>query len=207
MSRVWPLHQCKNWTPHRRSVVLLYELLPPLSGKEEGMKHLAIVGAVTVGILLAASARAESNLMEYIDWIVGNSDLTYDGQPLPELVELPYALLEIEVYGPDAVAQCEYQGCKLTNVRGAYFHDRNQMAVPDGFVLEDNEDVIVHELYHFLQYLGDVPECHQLLEKPAYKAHWEWVKAHGLEEKYEEPSWLFVYMLEMPCSASPYDYQ
>lgn len=156
-------------------------------------------------LVMANKGSANEKWQEYIDWITENSDLTYNGEELPELVFMPYKVLEVEVYGPEQVAQAEYQGYELTPIRGAYFHDRNWMVVPEGADLA--EDVLVHELVHFLQYLQDTPECIQELEKPAYKLHWQWVEEHDLTDKYAEPSWLFVYMIEMACRQSPYDYE
>lgn len=170
------------------------------------MRYLA-AGIVLLSTLVASSAYANEKWLEYIDWIVEHSDLTYNGEELPELIYMSYPLLEITVYGDQAVAQCEFQdGCTLPDIRGAYLDDTNQMVLPEGANLDDNEDVLVHETVHFLQYLGDVPECHQRLEKPAYQLHWQWVEEHDLQEKYNEPNWLFVYLLEMPCERYDYDY-
>lgn len=152
-------------------------------------------------VLWGTTTRADERFMPYIDWIVEHSELEYHGQPLPDVEIVSPALLEILVFGELTVARAEQSGNTLPTVLGSYDHERNVMMFPDDVDPWTQEDVLVHELYHYLQYAnyGDT-DCVQKYERPAYKAHWQWVEDHGLTEQYEEPNWLFVYMLEMACN-------
>jgi hypothetical protein len=147
--------------------------------------------------LVPSLAGADERFMPHIEWLVENSDLTYDGQPLPSVTYMSYPVLEVTVYGPETVAKAEHNGTELPKLRGSYDHIENRMLLPEGFDWEANQEVIVHELVHFLQYLGDTPDCVQELERPAYELHWQWVEEHDYPA--EEPNWLFVYMLETAC--------
>lgn len=150
--------------------------------------------------LWAGTSTADERFLPLIDWLTANSEFEYNGEPLPTIKYLPYAYLEVEVYGAETVARAEHQGMQLSPIKGAYLHLTNTMLFPDDFDWETGTDVVVHELVHFLQNVaGEDPDCIQTLERPAYTLHWEWVKAHGLEAMYQEPNWLFVFMLEMAC--------
>ena len=161
--------------------------------------------ALTMLLMSCLSASADERFLPYINWITENSELQYNGEPLPTIEVMPYKWLELEVYGPDNVARAEFNGTELPEVRGAYNHEENVMMFPEGRDVWEQEDVILHELVHFLQYVnGDVPDCIQQLERPAYELHWKWVEDHGREADFVEPNWLFVYMLEMACMEPPY---
>lgn len=165
------------------------------------LKALALIlCGLAVSVLSASTTRADERFMPYIDWIVEKSDLEYNGEPLPTLEVVPYALLQIIVFGELTVAKSEQTGTTLPNVKAAYDHDRNVMLFPDTTDPWSNEDTIVHELFHYLQYvnLGE-PDCIQSYERPAYEAHWAWVMEQGLADHYEEPNWLFVYMISLAC--------
>jgi len=157
-------------------------------------------------LVFPLQAFADERFMPYIEWLVDNSEYEYNDEPLPTVEIMPYAWLEVTVYTPEVVARSEQNGNDLPIIRGAYDHERNVMMFPDDSDWTQKEDVIVHELFHFLQYInGDVPDCLQKMERPAYDAHWQWVQAHGKTDVYEEPNWLFVYMIEMACHER-YDY-
>ena len=167
------------------------------------MKHLL---ASILLLMSSLCAHADERFLPYLDWLVENTDFTYEGQDLPTIAFLPYAWLELEVYGPDQVARAEFNGTELPKILGAYKDDENLMLFPEGTDPWEREDVVVHELFHFLQHINGVDDsCIPALERPAYEAHWEWVKAHGKEDVYEEPNWLFVYMLEMVCREPSYE--
>lgn len=153
-----------------------------------------------VMLSLCAPAHADERFLPYIDWLVANSEYEYNGEELPTIEVRPYAWVEVMVYGPDTVAQAEQNGSELPEVRGAYLHDKNVILFPEGVDVWEREDVIVHELYHYLQHInGHIEDCLPLMERPAYEIHWEWVEAHGREADFEEPNWLFVFVLEMSC--------
>lgn len=157
--------------------------------------------------LLTTPVQADERFLPYIDWLVANSNYQYNGEALPTIEFLPYKVLEVEVYGPEQVAQAEMNGTELPRIEGAYNDDENVMWFPEGTDPWSREDTIVHELFHFLQYInGESNECVPALERPAYEAHWKWVEEHGKTDVYEEPNWLFVFMLEMACR-NPYEYR
>lgn len=150
------------------------------------------------------AVHADERFIPYIEWIVANSDLEYNGEPLPTIEVMPYPWLEVTVYGPENVAMAERNNATLPEVRGAYDHERNVLMFPDHTDPWDVEDVMVHELVHYLQYLDDVPECTRKLERPAYELHWQWVEEHGYDAI--EPNWLFVYLIEQSCYEYHPDY-
>lgn len=154
-------------------------------------------------LLVGSQVRADERFLPYIKWLTENSELQYNGEELPTIKYLPYKWLELEVYSPETVAQAERNESELPKIRGAYNDERNEMLLPEDFNWETSEDVIVHELVHFLQHTnGQEPECIQELEPPAYKLHWKWVEDTGYEA--EEPNWLFVFLLVMACSDHHY---
>lgn len=160
-------------------------------------KHYIVVTAMAV-TLFAHHAKADERLLPYIDWITDNSELEYNGEPLPDVTVVDYALLEVLTYGDQTVAQAEYEGRDLPEVHAIYRHDENDIVFPDTVSPWEEEEVIVHELVHFLQYMNrEPPECVQSWEKQAYDLHWQWVEETGYDA--EEPNWLFVFMLEMSC--------
>lgn len=167
------------------------------------LKYL-LAGAIA-GLVMANSAKAD--MLEHIKWITDNSNMEYSGEPLPTVKHMSYPLMEINVFGEQNVAQCEFSpDCELPELLAYYDHDTNEMVFPDGADPDawESQHIVIHELYHYLQYLNyGEPSCVQLYEKDAYKAHWKWVEEH--EHPAEEPNWLFVYMLEMAC-ADPYGY-
>lgn len=160
-----------------------------------------IFGGLSLALLLAGSmARANNDWLGYINWITEQTDYEYHGEPLPELVFYSQAYLQILVYGEDQVARSEFSGTNLPEVMGAYLHTENQMLLPEGVDLSDHMVIatVVHELVHFLQHINGVEsECAGELEPEAYRLHWAYAQEHGLEV--EEPSWLFVALLQMSC--------
>lgn len=154
--------------------------------------------ALSVALLASTASYADERLMPYIDWITANSDLEYNGEPLPDVVTVDYALLEIMTYGDQQVAQAEYENQELPEVQGIYNHLAHEIIFPDTVNPWEQEDVLVHELVHVLQYMNrEPPDCIRSWERQAYDLHWQWVEETGFDA--EEPNWLFVYMLEMSC--------
>lgn len=154
-------------------------------------------------VAFPASSMADQRFLPYIEWLVANSDYEYNGEPLPTIEFMSAPLMAITVYGEATVAQSEMNGTELPNIQGIYLHDRNAIVFPEGTDPWAQEDTIVHELYHFLQYVnhdGVQPDCLASWERPAYEIHWEWVEAHGKTDLYTEPNWLFVLMIELSCT-------
>lgn len=169
------------------------------------LRLIALIVPLTLS--LCAPAHADERFMPYIDWLTENSSFEYNGEELPTIRQMPYAYLEVEVYGPENVAMAERQGTELPKIHGAYRDDTNEMLYADDVDpwAWENRDTLVHELVHFLQMVNGInDECVQKLERPAYKLHWEWVEAHGYQDQFEEPNWLWVYVLEMACHEDPW---
>jgi hypothetical protein len=153
--------------------------------------------------LLTTQVRADERFLPYIEWLVENSPYEYNGEELPTIVQMPYAWLEVEVYGPEQVAQSEARGQELPKISGAYNPETNEMLFADDVDpwAWEHRDTIVHELVHFLQQVNDaMDECSANNEREAYELHWQWVEEHGHEADFEEPSWIFVFMLSMYCN-------
>jgi hypothetical protein len=158
---------------------------------------LALVSCLT---LWASTTRADERFLPYIDWLVANSEYEYNGEPLPEVVTMPMAWLQVEVYGPEQVAQSEMNGTELPTINGAYNPLTNQIIFPDTVDpwAWEHADTMVHETLHYLQKINGVTaECVNALEREAYELHWQWAQEHNHPS--EEPNWLFVFMLEMSC--------
>lgn len=157
---------------------------------------------LTLLLLLSThSVRADERMMPFIEWIVANTEYEYNGEPLPTIVQMPYAWLEVEVFGPENVAQAEADGRKLPEINGAYNPETNEMLFPDTVNpwSWDVADTLLHETVHFLQEVnGQTAECPGLNEREAYELHWQWAQEVG--HPTDEPNWLFVYMLEMACT-------
>ena len=157
---------------------------------------------VLAALLLASPAWSDERMIPYIEWLTENSQYEYHGEELPTIVQMPYAWLQVEVFGPETVARSEQQGYELPHIKGGYDPERNIMLFADDVDPWDwsKRDTMVHELVHFLQMTnGTMTECPGLSEREAYKLHWQWVEDNGHEDDFEEPNWLFVYMLEMGC--------
>lgn len=149
--------------------------------------------------VMPSMTRADEVWLEYIDWITENSDFEYNGEELPTLERYDQAMLQILIYGPDAVAQAEFRGDSLPPVEGGYDHRVNTMYLRTDPVSDDMETAtIVHELVHFLQTVnGQEFECNGMAEMPAYRLHWQYAQEHNLDVP--EPSWLYVILLEQSC--------
>lgn len=149
-------------------------------------------------LVVSTPASANDTWLGYIDWLVDNSEYEYNGEPLPTVEYHSPAMLQILIYGEEHVAQAELNGWNIPDVWGAY--NDGVMYLPEGADYEHPHTIVtvVHELYHFLQDINGVTaHCSGLLEREAYKLHWQYAVEHELDV--EEPNWLFVAMLEMSC--------
>ena len=165
------------------------------------LKILALSCFITLSF--AATTKADERFMPYIEWIVENSDMEYNGEPLPTLDIMPYDLLQIEVYGAEQVAQAEYQGYELAPVLGGYDDENKRMMFPDTGDVWEMQDVMVHELYHYMQDInGTMTDCPGDSEVEAYKLHELWMDEHNVEG--ERPNLLWAVMLQMACQEHYY---
>ena len=156
-------------------------------------------------LLLSTEAHANQTFERYIQWIVNNSELNYNGEPLPTVETVPADQMLIIAYGADVVADAENRGVKLSSVIALYDNQNDRMIIPDTVDLTDwnNHHIIVHELVHYLQDINgyyELPKyaaCQTALEELAYNLHVKWmdeVNHPGIR-----PNALFIHMLLANC--------
>lgn len=156
--------------------------------------------------LWPASSMADERLIPLLDWIVERTDYTY-GDTLPTVRQEPYAYVEVNVYGPEVVAQAEHNGRELNEIHAYYNHDEDTIVFPDHVDPWSFEQrhTMVHELVHWLQDInGNLADCAGENEMEAYKLHWAWAQEH--DHPSEEPSWLYVFLLQMACQKHNHHY-
>lgn len=161
--------------------------------------------AALVLLLLTTEAQANQLFERYIQWIVNNSELEYNGEPLPGVQTVPQDQLKIIAYGEAVVEDAQARGAELTNVIAMYNHNEDVMIVPDSMDLNDwnNHHIIVHELVHYLQDINgyyELPKyvaCQTGLEELAYDLHVQWMDEVG--HPGERPNALFIHMLLANC--------
>lgn len=157
-------------------------------------------GIITSLILSASVANANPIFEQYIDWIVANSDLEYNGETLPTVERISKEFLQILLYGESVVADAEYHNRTLPDVLAIYDDEDKTIIIPHETDLDDfaNHHIIVHELVHYLQDInGITDECIGRLEGPAYDLHAQW--QDEVDHPAERPNRLFVAMLVMMC--------
>jgi hypothetical protein len=152
-------------------------------------------------LLMTGASMSDERFMPYIEWLTANSDLKYNGEPLPDVEYVSQNILQTIVYGPEKVAEAEYKGQSLLEILGAYDDKKNIMYLPEGADIGawENAPTVVHELFHFLQMVNKVDDygCIANLEQPAYEAQAAWMDAHNHPE--ERPNLFFVFMLTQSC--------
>lgn len=187
-----PLRASTTANPH---VLTNTATVQPTGGDNMKMMKLFALCALLVTPI---GSHADERLLPYINWLTENSALEYNGEPLPEVAGINYAILEIMAHGERAVAAAEKEGRELFPVHGVYDHFKKKILFPEDVDPWTDEDTMVHELVHYLQDInGTLDECAGNNEKEAYTLHWKWVEEHGYEA--EEPNWLYVFMLAMAC--------
>jgi len=133
------------------------------------------------------------------DYIEAHSDLQC-GETLPRVEYMRRDILQIEYYGPQAVAQAEVNDHYLAPVHAMYDPLETRMVLPDDFELETHEYMVVHEMVHHCQYREIAkPEetCGAMLEREAYRIHELWLDEHDKEGVRHDPLWLM--MAEAHC--------
>lgn len=124
-------------------------------------------------------------LLRRIDWITEHyPDLTYNGEPLPEVVMAPHENLQ-NMAGLEATRE----------VRAVYDSAVNVLYLREDFEVDglDSAFVIVHELVHFLQNVRDPPEPGECLggrEPEAYEVMEQWQEEFGPWPR--DWNWLYV---------------
>ena len=131
-----------------------------------------------IACLVGLSAHADERFLPHIKWITENSDLEYNGEPLPTIEYVSAGELLILAHGPEAVAKAEYEGREMVAVLASY-HDY-VVYLQSEEVFEQEPWIVVHELVHYLQDVnGTTKECIPANEPEAYRLHDKWQEQHG----------------------------
>ena len=156
-------------------------------------------------VLLSGTANSDERMLPHIEWLVANSDFEYNGEPLPSVEYISFELMQVAVYGPETVAQAEYNGSTLPTAHAYYDDERDTIVLQTGFDWDsmDTMHIMVHELVHYLQDINGITDpCLGNLEPEAYQLHDQWMVEHNSPA--ERPNMLFVYMLRMSCLEDPW---
>lgn len=136
-----------------------------------------------VASLTPAYAKAlDDYVQEYMQWIVDNSEYTEIPEP-PKIEFRSPAWIQVEAYGPEAVAKDEMDDSyNLMEAEAIYNHNTGTMYLREDFDPVENGDTLVHELVHHFQAVNGEMEtapCIRALEKPAYMLSNKWVDDTG----------------------------
>ena len=158
--------------------------------------------AITALVLLLVTtvAQADTVLEQYIQWIADNSNLEYNNEPLPEIVYVDQAMLQILMYGEAMVAQSELEGFNLPDVIALYDSSTDQITLSTGTDIHafENQYILVHELIHYMQDINGITDpCPGMLEREAYELTDQWQDEVGHQGPRSDP--LFTIMIEMSC--------
>lgn len=145
-------------------------------------------------------------LGEIVDWLAATSDL-------PAIHEYP----RIEFVRPDQLARMRYRGLLSKNepdslispqstpsddVLAIYDSQTKTIFLAEGWTgaTPAERSILVHEMVHHLQYLGDVKyDCPAAREKPAYRAQNNWLHRHGLDLEQAFELDLFSIFIKSSC--------
>lgn len=163
------------------------------------MLRLILSSSLALG-LMATTAKAEPAeelFLEYIDWIVINTDYKYNGEPLPTIQIESQEMLNILGWGPETVAEAEFTGRELPDVLAAY--NENVLYLPANW--QERPWLVVHELVHYMQDINGAmnKDCPMANEPEAYLLHDQWQEEHGYEESRNSGNVLYGIMLGMAC--------
>lgn len=162
-----------------------------------------MIKAITLGVMLtlATSVNADERFLPYIEWIEENSDYEYNGEPLPEVLYYPHRYLQIFFYGEEAVLEAEAPDSSigLLEVEAMFDIDANQFLLRDDFDWEQEQEVLLHELVHYMQEInGAMPTCPQASEPEAYELQTKWMDE--VDHPGERPDRFTVMMIAMACT-------
>ena len=139
--------------------------------------------------------------IEMIRFIEKNSNLDYDGSPLPDVV----------IQREDEICSVLYEKPMLEcDIAGYYNDDTNIIYIRDGptqHMVDDGfyETVLIHELVHFLQKINGVyetVECRAQLEADAFKIQDLYIDTVGIDENNKNDP-LFAMLASMCQSNLP----
>ena len=163
-------------------------------------------------LLLLAPAAWSSDLgtrlllLQHIEWIEENSTLSYDNQPLPEVVQWDVDRLHVWMYGQDVVDEVEANGAmQFPQIMGVYDPDTRQIIVPERFDpwSFDYAPTMVHELVHYLQDInGTLAECAGMSEREAYELSNQWIVENNHPRELMDG--FTIAMIEISCTERPH---
>lgn len=150
-----------------------------------------VVGAPAQVPTAAAPAAVEDLMRARMAWIAARSRYAVPAA-LPVVDYLSPAMMMIEVYGEDAVAQAEMPGSAvyLPPVVALYNIETRTMYLQEGFDFADpaTGSTLVHELVHHMQAAGGYPfACPAAMETEAYRLHNLWIDEKRTGEKHSDP--------------------
>ena len=136
-----------------------------------------------------SNATDTDRIHKFINFIVDNTELEYNGEPVPSIHFATHEEMCAVLY-TDPPSDC--------NIAGYYNDDLNQIWIATSptkhMVAEGFQDVVlVHELVHFLQKINGVYEtieCRKALERDAFAIQEQFVDEAGLPER-QKPDPLF----------------
>jgi hypothetical protein len=157
--------------------------------------------SIIFALWATASYANDEILLGYIDWIVTNSDLEYNGEELPLIAQVPSEEIQILVYGEDTIRRAENGEFALDIIIAFYNHHIDTIIVNEEFDIEKFEyhHILVHELVHYLQDINDIiDDCVQNMEPLAYELQDKWQKE--VDHPGPNVNWLFVYFVNSHCN-------
>ena len=159
--------------------------------------------AVFATPIAAQESRINEQLMlEYVGWIVSNSDFEYQGEELPSITFLDTVDLQKMQYSEERFAELTQTGASLPEIVALYDRHQNQILFNTNLDFDTwkNDHVIVHELVHYLQMVNQTPyNCSLELEPEAYALQIQWQDEVG--HPGERPDAMQLLMLNIGCSA------
>ncbi len=137
-----------------------------------------------------------------LTWIGGHTSLAYDGNGLPEIVQVDQHQLVRILYDGSLP-----QGLDIdrVTVEGLYNFRDGKIYLSSNIDLATTEGqaVLVHELIHYLQYQQGLERsvpCMRALELSAYAAQAEYLRQHGGQSPFNEVQVLAVSTCTRPSA-------
>ena len=162
------------------------------------MKVIVVILLFLPSIVLADThiQNLQKHIPAMLDFIESNTQLEYDDQPYPQLIEKNAAEICRLIYDPPKGPDCD--------VAGYYDHDLNEIIIidrPTQFMSDDRfqEVILLQELVHFLQYtngINETVECRQNLETTAFELQEIYVDQMGIDPE-QKPDPLFTLFVSM----------
>jgi hypothetical protein len=164
----------------------------PIDPRSTAMK--TIVAAASLSLLIGYSAAADpvdDRASELLPWVAGKTGYA------AENVKVTVIFVE-----PRTISRIAYGVSKEEDPKAEAITAGATIFLPTWFELGKNDDILVHELTHVLQYANDAQfRCRAEQEKEAYATQSAFVDETGIGTK---PDSFFMFMLH--CTAYPVHY-